>query len=283
MPGHNTHPGLNTPCRHAASVSIDRVRGSACPETLGKRFFLRGGPRYRSAMDVRWPGQLTLPIALLLSPGCSRASEDAGQTAGVAVEAASLFESGFAEARRAGIDAAKARDTSYEAVGSVRRAMGRETAANLRRNFSLPFAMPNPEEFVRSGAAAEAADRKLEGLGLPLNDLASASVLLFGVAWELANAQPLTEAQQRALIRQVDAELKQSRDPGVRRREAETRLAIAGLWLEESRLRQGSAEQMRALSDAVQRDMKGMSGNDMRAHDLTEEGFVERQRGDDGD
>jgi hypothetical protein len=264
------------PCRAAGRGSTDRAPGSACPETTVIWFFSRDAPRYRWAMMIRWPGRLALPIALLLVSGCSAASENSVEANETAAEAASLFEDGFAEARRSGIEAAEARDTSYDSVASVRRAMSREAAENLGTNFSLDFAIPDPEEFLRSGAAAEVADRKLEALGLPLNDLASASVLLFGVAWELANAQPLTATRQRALIRQIETELKHSRDPGVRRREAETRLAIAGLWLEEERLRHGSAERMRALSDAVQRDMKGLSGNDMRAHDLTEEGFVER-------
>lgn len=59
-------------------------------------------------------------------------------------------------------------------------------------------------------------------------------------------------------------------------READARLIMAGLWLEESRLRRESADQTRELSDAVQRDMKRMSGNDMRAHDIKDGGFAER-------
>lgn len=227
-------------------------------------------------MMIRWPGRRTLSIALLFVAGCSGASDSAEQAGEASAEAASLFEKGFGEARRDDVEVAAASDTSYDPVASVRRAISREAADNLRRNFSLDFAIADPEEFLRSGAASETADRKLEVLDLPLNDLASASVLLFGVAWELANAQPLTATQQRALVRDVDANLKQSDDPGVRRREAETRLAIAGLWLEEERLRRGSAQGMQALSDSVQRDMKRLSGNDMRAHDLTEKGFVER-------
>ncbi|MET0249492.1 MAG: hypothetical protein ABW164_07165 [Sphingobium sp.] len=228
-------------------------------------------------MMIRWPAWwAALPILLLIGSGCSKASEGAGPDSAGAAQVALLFRSGFAEARSNSGDAAKAQDRSYESVASVRRAMGRQMAENVRSSFSLRFANADQDQFMQSGAAAEVADRKIEALGLPLNDLASASVLLFGVAWELANAQPLTAAQQRALVRQVGAELKQSSDPGARRREAEAQLAIAGLWLEEERLRQGSAEQMQALSDAVQQDMKKLSGNDMRAHDLTEKGFVER-------
>lgn len=207
---------------------------------------------------------------------CSKAADDTGPASEASAETASLFENGFSEGRRAEIDAAAARDTSYEPTASVRRAMSRETAESLGRNFSLDFAIADPEEFVRSGAAAALADRKLETLGLPLNDLASASVLFFGLAWELANAEPLTAARQQALIRQVDRDLKHSSDPGARRRQAEPLLAIAGLWLEEERLRRGSTVRMRALSDAVQRDMVKISRNDMRAHDLRDEGFVER-------
>ncbi|MFZ3484958.1 hypothetical protein [Sphingomonas sp. 3-13AW] len=227
-------------------------------------------------MTIRWSGRLLLAIMLLPASGCSKPSEASGQDAQAAEHASLTFDGAFAEARRANEEAAAARDRSYEYVPSVRRAMGRQMAENVRETFTLSTAITDRDAFLQSGAAAEVADRKLEALDLPLNDLASASVLLFGVAWELANAQPLNAAQQRALVRLVDAELKDSSDPGPRRREAEAQLAIAGFWLEEQRLRQGSADQMRALSDAVQRDMHKLSGNDMRAHDLTDKGFVER-------
>lgn len=227
-------------------------------------------------MTIRWPGRFALPMILLLGSGCSEASEASSQDAQAEEHASLTFNGAFAEARRANEKAAAAQDRSYEHVDSVRRAMGRQMAENVRKTFTLRSAIADPDAFLQSGAAAELADRKLEALGLPRSDLASASVLLFGVAWELANAQPLNAAQQRALVRQVDAELKPSADPGPRRREAEAQLAVAGLWLEEQRLRRGSAEQMRALSDAVQRDMQKLSGNDMRAHDLTDKGFVER-------
>lgn len=227
-------------------------------------------------MIIRWPGRLALPIILLLGSGCSKASEATGQDAQAAEHASLTFNGAFAKARTANEQAAAARDRSYEYVASVRRAMGREVAQNVRNTFTPGSAIADRDAFLQSGAAAEVADRKLEALGLPLNDLASASVLLIGVAWELANAQPLSAAQQGALIRQVDAELKQSSDPGPRRREAEAQLAIAGMWLEEQRLRQGSVEQTRALSDAVHRDMQKLSGNDVRAHDLTDKGFVKR-------
>lgn len=227
-------------------------------------------------MMIRWTVRLALPMILLLGSGCSKASEATGHDAQAAKHASLTFNGAFAKARRANEEAAAAKDRSYEQVASVRRAMGRQVAEDVRKSFTLRSVIADPGEFLQSGAAAELADRKLEALGLPLNDLSSASVLLFGVAWELANAQPLNSAQQRALVRQVNAELKASADPGPRRREAEAQLAVAGLWLEEQRLRQGSAEQLRELSDAVQRDMQRMSGNDMRAHDLTNKGFVER-------
>lgn len=227
-------------------------------------------------MMNRWPGRLTLSMILLLSSGCSDASEATGQDAQAAEHASLTFNGAFAEARRANEKAAAAKDRSYDPVASVRRAMGRQMAENVRQTFTLRSVLADPYAFLQSGAAAELADRKLDAMGLPLNDLSSASVLLFGVAWELANAQPLNASQQRALVQQVDAQLTPSTDPGARRREAEAQLAVAGLWIEEQRLRQGSPDQLRALSDAVQRDMQRMSGNDMRAHDLTDKGFIER-------
>lgn len=227
-------------------------------------------------MVIRWPGRLTLSMILLLGSGCSDASEATGQDAQAAEHASLTFNGAFAEARRVNEEAAAAKDRSYDHVASVRRAMGRQMAENVRQTFTLRSVIVDPYEFLQSGAAAELADRKLDAMGLPLNDLSSASVLLFGVAWELANAQPLNASQQRALVRQVDAQLNPSTDSGARRREAEAQLAVAGLWIEEQRLRQGSPDQLRALSDAVQRDMQRLSGNDMRAHDLTDKGFIER-------
>lgn len=137
-----------------------------------------------------------------------------------------------------------------------------------------------PRIFFRSGAAGDIADRKLEALGLPTDSLAGANVLLFGLAWELANRETLTIDGQKGLLAQVNGQLNDGpmkrKGDAERQEQAEIRLQTAALWLEEERLRRNDPERMRQLSDAVQRDMKRISGNDMRAHDLGENGLVER-------
>lgn len=215
--------------------------------------------------------RLAMFMLLLTLMGCSKGSEDELLNTVERAEVAPMFAQGFEDASR--VEPSR---TAYDPDPGIRRRMSDQFARNLRRNFSLEFAMPDPEQFIRSGAASEVADRKLEALGLPINDLASASVLMFGLAWELANGEKLTPAHQQALVRQVAKQLS-DRDSGPDlQREADARLILAALWLEESRLRRGSPDQTRELSDAVQRDMKRMSGNDMRAHDIKDGGFAER-------
>ena len=208
-----------------------------------------------------------LPVTLL---GCSKDPAEAPSEDVDIAEVAPIFAQGFKDASR--IEPSR---TAYDLDPGIRRRMNEQLAGNLRRNFSLEFAIPDPEHFIRSGAAVDVADRKLEALGLPINDLASATVLMFGLAWELANGEKLNTARQQALVRQVDKQLT-DRDSADLQREADARLIMAGLWLEESRLRRESPDQTRQLSDAVQRDMKRMSGNDMRAHDIKDGGFAER-------
>lgn len=237
------------------------------------------------------PLRLTLPLAAALAlAGCSGNTSDNGALAAeepVDTRAvAALFADGFGDLGQAsGRGAANRVDRSlgYTPDPAVRRSVAQQLADNLRRNFSLDFAIPDPETFLRSGAAGDIADRKLEALGFPTNGLAGPNVLMFGLAWELANGQPLTAERQRGLRAEVDRQLEDSplrtKGHADRQREAEFRLQTAALWLEEARLRRGDADRMRQLSDAVQRDMKRMSGNDMRAHDLNPEGFVERSAG----
>jgi hypothetical protein len=183
----------------------------------------------------------------------------------------SLFSAAFEEAE-GGDDARLA----YEADPGIRRASERQMASNLS-HFSLSFVMPDAAEFLRSGAAGSVADRKLAELGLPSDSLAGATVLMFGLAWELANQKQLTPDDQRALLKQVHTQLQNGplRDLGdsARQREADARLLTVGVWLQEARLRQGSPEQMQALSDAVQKDMIRWGGNDMRAQRISADGF----------
>lgn len=220
--------------------------------------------------------------ATLLIMGCSKETEDppAMDEHQVAAEVGVHFAQGFGDAA----DPAKASGgavvsaTAYDPDPGIRRETGRNMADNLRRNFSTDFVNPDPEEYLRSGAAADIADRQLEMRGLPLNDLIGATGLMFGVSWELANGKTLTPAQWRALQVQIREKIDVSKlgDEAALQREAEVRLLFAALWLEEARLRHGSPERKAELSDAVWRDMKRISTTDMREQIVTEAGFVER-------
>lgn len=198
---------------------------------------------------------------------------------------AGLFAEGFDEAAATHapetMTVAPAADLlSYRFDPAIRRQIARGMAGHRNRNFSLRHAIPDPDRFLQSGDAATVADRALEALGLPAHNVEGATVLLFGLAWELANAQSLTPDDQRALLAQThilfaDHTLHRKGDAD-RQRDAEIRLMTAGVWLEEARLRRGDDAAMRTLSDAVQRDMLRQSGNDMRAHRIGAQGFIGR-------
>lgn len=214
---------------------------------------------------------LALFAAIILA-GCSREPADDSIDAN-RIQARTLFAAGFTEAD----DMPGAR---YARDPAIRQEISEQLASILPHVFSQDFMIDNPEEFLRSGAAGELVDGKLKALGLPPDSIASASILFFGTAWELANLQPITGDRQTGLLHETRKQLDPNKfaaqgAPG-KQREAEMRLQIAALWLAEARLRQGSAEQMRELSDAVQQDMKRLSGNDMRLLDLSETGFVDR-------
>lgn len=221
---------------------------------------------------------VAVQCAMLGTTACSAEGRGGNASPEDAKAVAVLFSSGFKsiEEDKARIDKMR---LAYRPYSGIRRTAEQRLADNLQ-NFSLTLAMEDPGEFLRSGAAGETADRKLAALGLPPDTLAGATVLMFGLAWELANQRPLTAIDQQALLSQVDNQLKTNelRDRGdtAKQREAEIRLLTAGVWLEEARLRQGSPAQMQALSDAVQRDMLRMSGSDMRAHQIGADGFEKR-------
>ena len=153
-------------------------------------------------------------------------------------------------------------------------------ADNLSQNFSLRFAMADPDAFVRSGKVREVYRRELAARDIPGDTVAGATAPMFGIAWELANVRSLSSSDNAAILRQATDAL--SGDPleqqgdEARQAQADTALTIAGLWLEEARRRALFPDQMRELSDAVQRDMMKLSGTDMRSRNITSTGFVAR-------
>lgn len=153
-------------------------------------------------------------------------------------------------------------------------------ADNLSDNFSLPFALADPPGFVRSGQARAVYQQALAARGYSGDSLADATALMFGVAWELANGRELSPAQQAAILSQAAAKLgadwPAQRSDEERQTQADSALLIAALWLEEARLREGQPHRLSELSDAVNRNMRQLSGIDMRAHEVSAVGIVER-------
>jgi len=248
---------------------------------LSKAFELR---RYRG-----WRLITFIPPALLLTVGCSKADGSA-EAADVDVSVVSaLFAEGFNGETSAGQSTSGAPpgqevalqdsragipfDRSRSLTGRVENAM----ATNLGKDFSLRFAIADPEEFVRSGKVRGVWERELAARGYPADTVAGATALMFGVAWELSNSRKLSVADNAAILRQVTATLRghqlERENDEQRQIQADIRLTAAGLWLEEAYLREPYPEQMRELSDAVHRDMSTMTSNDMRATSVTSEGF----------
>lgn len=223
-----------------------------------------------------------LGIAITL-PSCSGDERTDADSAAQAEEFSDLFANGFDGSR---METSQTAEISAEAMlpyrvdPGIRREVADMLADNLNRNFSLRFQMEDPERFLRSGAAADVGNRMIEALGLPSDTVAGATVLMFGVGWELANDQALTPDDQKALLSQAISLLGDHKVSGrgdsARQREGDVRLLSAALWLEETRLRRNDRQAMRELSDAVNRDMQRITDNDMRAHRITADGFVDR-------
>lgn len=201
-----------------------------------------------------------------------------------------LFELGFEEGKGEG-SAAAAVDNHPARTGitsPARRAIERSSdrtreieamvAAGLTENLSARFLTPNPEEFVRSGGTREVYWRELGARNLPGDTVAGATALLYAVAWEISNGRRLSQSDHAAILAQanesLDGDISASAGTKELQERADTALTIAGLWLEEARVRASDPEQAREFSDAVRHDMLRMSGTDMRLRKVTAEGFT---------
>lgn len=153
-------------------------------------------------------------------------------------------------------------------------------ATRLPQLVSLRFRMDDPSRFVKTAGTRSIYRRELEARRLPENSVSGATALFLAIGWELANGQRLSPAQNAAIFRQTTSGLQSSpllrQSHARRQQESEMRLIIAALWLEEARARTLSARLTKELSDAVWRDMKTITSNDMRAYDVTAKGFTER-------
>ncbi|MFV0625416.1 DUF6683 family protein [Sphingomonas sp. ac-8] len=169
---------------------------------------------------------------------------------------------------------------SFHRSGDLSGQIEEGVAKRLPQMVSLRFRMDDPSRFVRTAGTRAIYRRELQSRGLPENSVSGATALFLSVGWELANGRRLSPAQNAAIFRQTASGLQSSAlarqsDPR-RQQEAETRLIVAALWLEEARVRGSSAGLTRELSDAVWKDMKAITRNNMRAYAVTAKGFSER-------
>ncbi len=153
-------------------------------------------------------------------------------------------------------------------------------AQRLSGMVSVRFQMEDPSYLVRTAGTRAIYRQELEKRGLPEDSLTGATALFLAVGWELANGRSLSQAQTAAIFRQTASGLQSSplarQSDAERQQESEMRLIITALWLEEARVRASSSRPTQDLADAVWRDLKAITGNDMRAYAVTANGFTER-------
>ncbi len=168
---------------------------------------------------------------------------------------------------------------SFQRSGDLSTQIEEGVASRLPQMVSLRFRMDDPSRFVKTAGTRAIYRRELQKRGFPENSLSGATALFLSVGWELSNGRRLSPAQNAAIFRQTSSGLQSSpllrQSDARRQQEAEMRLIIAALWLEEARARGSSAPLTRELSDAVWRDMKKITRNDMRAYTVTGKGFTD--------
>lgn len=231
--------------------------------------------------------------AAFLIAGCSEESSSlADENTSRSDRFDDLFEAGFEDGKAralvagAGDASATRAGAASQATRSIQRSSDRTreieamVADGISENLSVRMLMPNPDAFVRTGKARQVYERELGARNLPGDTVAGASALLFAVAWEIANGRKLSQADHAAILAQasesLDADIPATDGNDALHVRADTALTIAGLWLEEARVRASDPERTREFSDAVQRDMLRMSGTDMRQRKVVAEGFAPR-------
>lgn len=153
-------------------------------------------------------------------------------------------------------------------------------ADRLSEMVSVRFRLDDPAYFVKTAGTRAIYRQELERRGLPEDSVSGATALFLAVGWELANGRQLSAAQNAAILRQTASSLQSTplarQSDARQQQEAEMRLIIAALWLQEARLRASSPDLTRDISEAVWNDMKTITRNDMRAYSVTSSGFTER-------
>ncbi|HEY1027914.1 MAG TPA: hypothetical protein VGE28_09855 [Pseudomonas sp.] len=169
---------------------------------------------------------------------------------------------------------------SFTRSGDLSRQIEEGVAQRLPEMVTVQFQMKDPSSLVRTAGTRAIYRQELKKRGLPENSLSGAPALFLAIGWELANGRPLSEAQTAAIFRQTAGGLQRSplaRKSGPElQQESEIRLIITALWLEEARVRSSSSRSTQDLADAVRSDLKAITRNDMRAYEVTENGFTGR-------
>lgn len=169
---------------------------------------------------------------------------------------------------------------SYSRSGAMTGQIEEAMAKQLNEVVSLRFQMDDPAHFVKSARTRALYRQELNARKLPEDSVGGATALFFAVGWELANGRKLTAAENAAILRQTTQGLQTTalarQSDARRQQEAEMRLIIAGLWMQEARFRAKSSSLTRELSDSVRKDLMAITGNDMRAYAVTASGFTER-------
>jgi len=169
---------------------------------------------------------------------------------------------------------------SFTRSGDLSRQIEEGVAQRLPEMVTVQFQMKDPSSLVRTAGTRAIYRQELKKRGLPENSLSGATALFLAVGWELANGRSLSEEQTAAIFRQTAGGLRRSplaRKSGPElQQESEIRLIITALWLEEARVRLLSSRSTQDLADAVRNDLKAITRNDMRAYEVTANGFTGR-------
>lgn len=142
------------------------------------------------------------------------------------------------------------------------------------------LAVPDVDDYVRSGAADAWLDQRYRALGFTRRDLVSANALLFLANWEAFTGMEASRTQAEGVRRQIDtaaggARSRESADAlELRRRVYE--LMAATLTRENARVRAADASRVAAFTETVRQDFKRISNNDLAGFTLTADGFEER-------
>lgn len=220
----------------------------------------------------------SLLVATALVAGCSAdidARDGANRSAGVRPEASTpgfleSYEAGF----QRGIADGKAEPRADAAVGQL---ADRDFAQRWSGLSGL--AVPDVDDYVRSGAADAWLDQRYRSLGFTSRDLVSANALLFLANWEAFTGMDASRAQAEGVRRQIEtaaggARSRESADElELRRRVYE--LMAATLSRENERVRAADAAHVAAFTDTVRQDFKRISNNDLAEFKLTADGFEE--------